>query len=226
MIEPFDLPRRAKAQPGPAFAAKAMPGDPWGRSSLPLDFLVNHDDITRLVVFDTWTLNCDRHYHDVTVRKPNYDNVYLLKVSIHAMQSRIERSSEDLQTEDALAAFAASRANDLRLTEPRLAVLDDFDNDFERLYAKLVEVQSTEQLAEASPAEVLPLKLCEVFYRLQQSRKIWQPGRITVPVYNRKLNIPYAYKNGVVNLVKPHVFPATKRAETQAASLAINGDLL
>ena len=73
----YDLPREAKAKPGPAFAAKAMAGDPWGKSGLQLDVLVNPEDITRMVVFDTWTLNCDRHYHDQTVRKPNYDNVYL-----------------------------------------------------------------------------------------------------------------------------------------------------
>lgn len=73
----FDLPRGAKAKPGPAFAARAMAGDPWGKSGLQLNLLVNPEDITRLIVFDTWTLNCDRHHHDLTVRKPNYDNVYL-----------------------------------------------------------------------------------------------------------------------------------------------------
>jgi hypothetical protein len=73
---------------------------------------------------------------------------------------------------------------------------------------------------------VLPPRLSEVFYRLQQARKIWQPGTITVPVYKRKLEIPYAYKNGVVNLVKPHVFAADRRAETQAAKLAVNGQLI
>lgn len=149
-----------------------------------------------------------------------------LKLSIHGFTSRIENSVDELRTSENLAAFAASRANDLRLTEPRLAMLDNFDEDFERLFAQLVETQSTAELAEASPAEVLPPKLGEVFYRLQQAQKIWQPGTITVPVYKRKLEIPYAYKNGVVNLVKPHVFPATKRAETQAAMLAINGDLI
>ena len=65
-----------------------------------------------------------------------------------------------------------------------------------------------------------------MFYRLQQARKIWQPGTITVPVYKRKLEIPYAYRNGVVNLVKPHVFPASKHAETQAAKLTVNGQLI
>lgn len=33
--------------------------------------------IPKLVVFDTWTLNCDRYPPDLTKRKPNYDNVFL-----------------------------------------------------------------------------------------------------------------------------------------------------
>lgn len=73
----FDLPRGYTAKPGPAFAARAMNGEPWGNSGLQLDVLVNSDDISRLVVFDTWTLNCDRHHHDLNARKPNPDNVYL-----------------------------------------------------------------------------------------------------------------------------------------------------
>ena len=73
----FGLPRGAKAIPGPAFAARAIAGSPWDKSGVQLDLLVNPEDITRLIAFDTWTLNCDRHHHDVKVRKPNYDNVYL-----------------------------------------------------------------------------------------------------------------------------------------------------
>lgn len=157
------------------------------------------------------------------VGKPDLKN---LRVSTHGLASRIEQSADELRTSADLAAFAASRANDLRLTEPRLAKLRNIEEDFERLFSQLVEQRSTAALAEASPAEVLPPKLGEVFYRLQQARKIWQPGTITVPVYKRKLEIPYAYKNGAVNLIKPHVFSATRRAETQAATLAINGDLI
>lgn len=169
------------------------------------------------------TKNYDRVRRLFRIGKPDLTN---LKVSTQGLTTRIENSSDELRAPEDLAAFAASRANDLRLTEPRLAKLDDVEDDLERLFAELVEQHSTVALAEASPAEVLPPKLAEVFYRLQQARKIWQPGTITVPVYKRKLDIPYAYKNGVVNLVKPHVFPATKRAETQAAELAINGDLI
>lgn len=56
------LPRGRTAQPGPAFAARALAGGPWGRSEQELDSLVNPQDLTRLVVFDTWTLNGDRHH--------------------------------------------------------------------------------------------------------------------------------------------------------------------
>lgn len=169
------------------------------------------------------TGNHDRVRKLFAISKQDLGN---LKFSTHGLTSRIENSADELRTSEDLAAFAASRANDLRLTEPRLAKLVNFDEDFERLFAQLVETHSTAELAEASPAEVLPPKLGEVFYRLQRAGKIWQPGTITVPVYKHKLKIPYAYRNGVVNLVKPHVFSANKRAENQAATLAINGDLI
>ena len=88
----FPLPRGYTAQPGPAFATRAMPGEPWGRSGLQLELLVNPQDITRLVVFDTWTLNCDRYHYDVnpqTGRKPNYDNVYLSSEGVEPGKRRL-----------------------------------------------------------------------------------------------------------------------------------------
>jgi hypothetical protein len=85
----FPLPRGYAAEPGPAFAARAMAGEPWGKSGLQLEVLVNPEDIARLVVFDTWTLNCDRHHQDVTVRKPNYDNVYLSSEGVEGGKRRL-----------------------------------------------------------------------------------------------------------------------------------------
>lgn len=103
----FPLRRGYTATPGPAFASRALPGEPWGKSGLQLDLLVNPEDITRLVVFDTWTLNCDRHHHDITVRKPNYDNVFLSREAADPGKRRLIamdhglcfiRSGEDLTT--------------------------------------------------------------------------------------------------------------------------------
>lgn len=65
-----------QAQPGPAFVTRAESGHPWGGTPAELELLDNPEDIARLVVFDTWTLNCDRHPADLRTRAPNRDNVF------------------------------------------------------------------------------------------------------------------------------------------------------
>lgn len=101
----FPLPRNHMAKAGPAFAARALHGEPWSGGSESLDAVVNPQDITRLVVFDTWTLNCDRHYPDATIRKPNRDNVFMSSDGVDSGKRRLVamdhglcfiRSSEDL----------------------------------------------------------------------------------------------------------------------------------
>jgi hypothetical protein len=46
---------------GPGFITRAEEGDTWGGSEGELDELDNPEDIGRLIVFDTWTMNCDRY---------------------------------------------------------------------------------------------------------------------------------------------------------------------
>lgn len=75
----FALPRNCRSEPGPAFVSRFVPGETWSGSSIELQSLQNPSDITRLVVFDTWVRNCDRHPPDLTTRKPNYANVYLAR---------------------------------------------------------------------------------------------------------------------------------------------------
>ncbi len=66
------------AQPGPAFITRMERGQPWGGSTDELRNLANRADITRLVIFDTWTRNPDRYSVDATGRlRINYDNVFL-----------------------------------------------------------------------------------------------------------------------------------------------------
>jgi len=65
----------AKASPGPAFITKYDPGETWGGAERQLDQLTNVHDITRLVIFDTWTLNRDRYAPEGN--RINRDNVFL-----------------------------------------------------------------------------------------------------------------------------------------------------
>lgn len=149
-----------------------------------------------------------------------------LKRAMLGLESRIDSLKESLRSVDEFAAFAATRANDLRLTEPRLTKIRDFNEDFQRLFVDLVDTQPKGQVTKDATAEVLPPSLSDALASLQRQDKVWRPGEILVPVYRRKIDVPYAYRNGVVNLIKPHVFPETHRAESQAAELAINGDLI
>jgi hypothetical protein len=69
-----------KAHSGTAFVTRAINGHAWGGTSQELDDLVNREAVSRLVVFDTWTRNCDRHPPNSHARKPNYDNVFFQDV--------------------------------------------------------------------------------------------------------------------------------------------------
>ncbi len=69
--------RGGNAESGTAFVTRAMPGHTWGGTTEELANLANPEAVSRLVIFDTWTRNCDRHPADLTQRNPNYDNVFL-----------------------------------------------------------------------------------------------------------------------------------------------------
>jgi hypothetical protein len=73
--------RGGTAASGPAFVTLAASGHTWGGSAEELASLVNPEAVAHLVVFDTWTRNCDRYPADLTTRKPNYDNVFLEDVA-------------------------------------------------------------------------------------------------------------------------------------------------
>jgi len=149
-----------------------------------------------------------------------------LSLMFDGMASRIESGADGFRSSDDLAAFASTRANDLRLTEPRLMKIEDLEKDFEELYKALVEMPTEETKQKKLKKLRLPAELEAVFSRLNRAGKVWEPGLVTVPVFRTELEIPYAFRNGVVNYVKPHRFRGTAKAEAEAAQLALNGDLI
>ncbi len=69
-FSPNDYP---SAKTGPAFATKAEQGKSWGGNRPELERIANKEDLTRLVVFDTWIRNRDRY----TPKRQNISNVFL-----------------------------------------------------------------------------------------------------------------------------------------------------
>jgi hypothetical protein len=66
------------AEPGMAFISRAEAmGFTWGGDSQTASAISNREDITRLVVLDTWLRNCDRRSPDG--RRINLNNVFLVQ---------------------------------------------------------------------------------------------------------------------------------------------------
>ena len=78
------------AEVGPAFCSKAIPeSHPWSGEGECLNNVENQKVIPKLVIFDTWTLNWDRHPPKDDRRKPNYDNVLLTRTGASKNKLRI-----------------------------------------------------------------------------------------------------------------------------------------
>lgn len=78
--EPVIFHNGQKAKEGPAFITRGEIGETWSGSKEQLEEIENKEDIGRLVVFDTWTLNCDRYSIPIDGEfgrpRVNRDNVF------------------------------------------------------------------------------------------------------------------------------------------------------
>lgn len=75
-IDEIPLGNGTQAATGTAWVTQCEPGHVWGGTMAELEQLDNPMDIPRLVLFDTWVRNRDRHAPPELRRKPNYGNVF------------------------------------------------------------------------------------------------------------------------------------------------------
>ena len=102
----------------------------------------------------------------------------------------------------------------MKVAEPRA--------DLTRLFAELVggRVLGDKQAA------LIP-EMDGPFARLSQEGRLQIKERVRVPLLGTTIRAPYSYRNGVVNLIKPHrFFGPDDDARRSAGHLAIEGDLL
>ena len=152
------------------------------------------------------------------------------KASLNAAKRAIERRLQTdrqafMQFED-LEKFVNSRGNVLKLTQPRPVKVFNPENDLNGLFGELVG-----GTAKAHPADLpeIPVisKLDSVFQDLERQGRARLNWNINIPVLGRPLHVPYAYRNGVWNLVKHYHFSTQEGTALRAAErLAIEGDLL
>jgi hypothetical protein len=143
--------------------------------------------------------------------------------SLRGIESRLKTS--EFESFEEWTGFIETRANSIQLTPPRLVKIENIEVEFSRLFRELVgEEREAVQAMSARPQQILLLE--QAFSRLVETGRAFASQQIEVPLLHRQLEVPYAYQNGVLNLVKPQQFKSVERATKDALQLAVEGDLL
>ncbi len=139
-----------------------------------------------------------------------------------AIEHRLQVDRASFKSHEDLQAFVNTRGNNLKLTDPRPVKVCDPPKDLDKLFEELVGGRlRTQQKTPLSP------QLEDVFHRLDSEGLARLDLSVNVPVLDRSLRIPYAYHNGVLNLVKPQQFSVEEKTAIKTAmQLAMEGDLL
>lgn len=134
---------------------------------------------------------------------------------------RIENSRDELSAVEGLDSFAQMRVNRLLMTRPTSVLVSDPATTFEALFEELVGVPTPRR----QPTSRLRSRLRQFFAVLVQEKRAQKDVELHVPVVNRTLEIDYAYRNGVMNLVKIQTLDERK-ALSEAFRLRAEWDLI
>jgi hypothetical protein len=155
------------------------------------------------------------------VGRENIDRA-ALNAAKRAIERRLEVDRASFQTLEDIQRFVNTRANVLKLTQPRPVKVHEPDKEILELFNELVGGRARLRHKRV----VLPI-LDDLFHRLEKQGRARLDFSVTVPLLGRLLRVPYAYKNGTFNLVKPQSFANQEASAIDVAMrLAVEGDLL
>lgn len=142
-----------------------------------------------------------------------------LNLAKKSIEKRLEIENVNFTNLNTLNQFINSRANELFLTDPRPLKLSNPEEELEKLFKELVGGRTRAKLTRT----IFP-KLDRVFRSPELVKRIQFNQFVSVPIVNKHIRIPYAYRNGILNLVKPQLF--TQDRIPTAMQLAVEGDLI
>lgn len=140
-----------------------------------------------------------------------------------AIEERLKVDGARFRTIEDLQRFIDTRGNQIILTPPRPVKVFDPKQDLDQLFGELVGGRARREHG-ATP--LLP-ELDRVFRTPALANRISFDQEVDIPIIRRTMRVPYAYRNGILNYVKPEVFGAdTGRSARLVEWLAIEGDLI
>ena len=118
--------------------------------------------------------------------------------------------------------FVDTRGNSLQLTPPRPLKVSAPDEELKRLFYQLVDGKVGNNSEPTKPHAFPTLQT--LFTRLSSEGRARLDYETSLPVLGQHFTVPYAYQNGVLNLVQPHLFE--RNSARASLDLAIRGDLI
>lgn len=143
-----------------------------------------------------------------------------LKQAQSSIENRLKVDRSSFQDIDSLRRFVATRGNALQLTSPRPVKVVDPDQQLLQLFDELVGGKPLESKRD----KALFPKLSGLFTKLSAEGRAELDVEIKLPVMDHDFKVPFAFRNGVMNLVKPQAFNTCP--SQKALDLAIRGDLI
>jgi hypothetical protein len=139
------------------------------------------------------------------------------------IEDRLVVEKGEIQTLEALEGFIARRANLIQIAPPRSIKVHDLEKDLDQLFDELVGGQPR-----VNRGPSLKRFLDQKFAADELSRKIKTGIRVTVPISDRQMEVPYGFQNGRFNLIQPARFQATnpQQAKITACRYAVEGQSL
>lgn len=146
-----------------------------------------------------------------------------LQGMMQAVASRIEVERAQFRSLDDLRQFIATRANKIILTQPKPVMVMDPEADLEALFQELVADPRKPLTVQGQ----LPLRkrLDAVLSEQDVRRFIQRQVEVEVPALKERLRVPYAFRNGRFNLIRPVEFKhqAGASVKTAACRHAVEG---
>ena len=143
-----------------------------------------------------------------------------LKQAQLSIEQRLKVDRDSFRDLESLHHFVATRGNSLQLTDPRPIKVDAPQQCLEQLFDELVGGTAS---APSKSQSLFP-QLRDLFVRLKEEGRASLDYHYRLPVLEQDFKVPFAYRNGTLNLVKPQRF--LDRASQKVLELATRGNLI
>lgn len=157
--------------------------------------------------------------------KPKKEEQRRIELAIEAFRNRLETSQGEFGSAEEFNRFVAARADSVRMTTPRIVILNEGESKLDELYHELVDDGIADHRRGKKVPE-FPEAVSVIFDRLRAAQKMWKPGQIVVPEIGHKLKVPLAYQNGRVNFILPQSLSADDKPDASLQKLGFDGLLI